>query len=151
MGAGLHGVNGVSPVVSLHMWETFSRSRMLFGLETIHLKCKEVKLLTVYHKKFLKQIQSLPDRVATTAVYALLGAEPVETTLDIMHLRLLMQILHQPGSIEHDLASRQLSLKDDNSKSWFIQAKNILLKYDLPSIYSLLLDPPAKREMEGYR
>ncbi len=78
MGVGLHGVNGISPVVSLRMWETFARPRMLFGVETIHLNCKELKILSDYHKKFLKQIQSFPDRVATTAVYALLGAEPIE-------------------------------------------------------------------------
>ena len=58
-------------------------------------------------------------------------------------------ILQSEGSIELDLAQRQLGVKTEKSKSWFIHIKQLLLKYDLPSAYELLqvLDaPPGKMD-----
>ncbi len=70
----------------------------------------------------------------------------MEATLDVMHIRLLVQILNNVGSIEHELAARQLSLKDDKSKSWFIKVKGILQKYSLTSIYDMQQNPPSKKQ-----
>jgi hypothetical protein len=51
-----------------------------------------------------------------------------------------------PGeSTEKRIARRQLSIKDVDSASWFIEMKKILIKYDLPDIIQLL-DNPHKKE-----
>ena len=47
-------------------------------------------------------------------------------------------------STEKRIARRQLSIKDVDSASWFIEMK-ILIKYDLPDIIQLL-DNPHKKE-----
>jgi hypothetical protein len=58
MGSGLHGVNGVKPTVSLHIWDTFVKPRMLFGLETISLSAQDHKKFSSYQIKLLKQLRS---------------------------------------------------------------------------------------------
>ena len=74
----------------------------------------------------------------------MIGAKPIEAHIDIARLTLLGNIARQPGSIEHQIAQRQLAIKDDHSKSWFIKVKELLRKYDLPSPYELLKSPPTK-------
>ncbi|WAR07892.1 hypothetical protein MAR_017850, partial [Mya arenaria] len=61
MGAGLHGRNGINPTISLHMYVTFARPRIIYGLETIHLTQKDLNQLASYEAKLMRQIQYLPD------------------------------------------------------------------------------------------
>ena len=51
-------------------------------------------------------------------------------------------------STEKRIPRRQLSIKDVDSASWFIEMKKILIKYDLPDINQLLDNPHKKRKME---
>ena len=37
MGAGFHGLNGINPEVSVCIWQTFVRPRLVYGLESINL------------------------------------------------------------------------------------------------------------------
>ena len=47
-------------------------------------------------------------------------------------------MIRQKGSIESDIALRQLVMKDENDKSWFLFVREILNLYNLPSIFYLL-------------
>ena len=116
---------------------------MLYGLESQVLKKKDVTVINQYHKTLLKQLMHLPKRTADAAVYILAGEIPVEADLHIKILNQLGNILRSTG-VERDIAERQLALKKDSSSSWFIYVKKILEKYDFPSIYDLLNDPPVK-------
>ena len=51
-------------------------------------------------------------------------------------------MIRQKGSIENDIALRQLVMKDENDKSWFMFVRG----YNLPSIFQLLNNPPSKAE-----
>ena len=143
MGAGFHGYNGINPKVSIRLWNVYIKPRMLYGLESQILKKKDVTVINQYHKTLLKQLMHLPKRTADAAVYILAGEVPVEADLHIKILNQLGNILRSTG-VERDLAERQLALKKDSSSSWFIYVKKILEKYDFPSIYDLLNDPPVK-------
>ena len=83
MGTGLHGLNGLSPRVSRHIYLTFVIPRMLYGLEAINIRPKQLRLLSNTHKRLLKQFQSLPDRTADAAVFTLIGIPPLPALLDI--------------------------------------------------------------------
>ena len=50
----------------------------------------------------------------------------------------------QESSIEKQLARRQQAINDLNSSSWYVDLRKILVKYDLPSCWDLLDDPPKK-------
>ena len=144
MGAGLHGRNGVNPKVSLHMYCTFARPRVIYGLEVVNLSRKEISQLENFEIQILRQIQYLPDRCPALAVYSLLGATPISSQIDINALTLFGSIIRSQGSIEKEVAVRQLAIKEEESKSWFIYIRKTLNKYDLPSAYDLLSSPPTR-------
>jgi hypothetical protein len=144
LGAGLHGRRGVSPVVSCKMYVTFVRPKVIHGLETVQLNNKEIHLLEAFEIKLLRQIQSLPDRTASVAIYILLGIPPITSIIEKNAINLFMNILRDPDSVEHLVITRQLAMKDYESRSWTVYVRNLLRKYNLPSAYDLLLDPPHK-------
>ena len=57
-----------------------------------------------------------------------------------------MNVIRCKGSIENDLALRQIVMKDENDKSWFMFVRKILGLYNLPSIFQLFNNPPSKTE-----
>ena len=63
MGAGLHGLNGVNPEVSVSLWNLYIQPRLLYGLESIQLSRPDISKLEKYQRDFLRQIQHLPERV----------------------------------------------------------------------------------------
>ena len=62
MGAGLHGLNGVNPEVSISMWQTYVRPRLMYGLESVYLSKSDISKLELYQRKVLRQILHLPER-----------------------------------------------------------------------------------------
>ena len=57
---------------------------------------------------------------------------------------MLGNIIRRPGSTENNVIRRQTAMCKQNQKSWINQAKSILSKYELPSIYELLKTKPKK-------
>ena len=55
-----------------------------------------------------------------------------------------MNMIRCKGSMENDLALRQIVMQDENDKSWFMYVRKIL--YNLPSIFQLFNNPPSKTE-----
>ena len=146
MGAGLYGVNGLPPLVSVNLYQTFVIPRMISGLETVTLKKSDMVKLEIYHKTTLKRLQGLPERTANEAVYLLSGVQPIEAILDMRYLSLFGAICRQQYSTIWNLAFLQVSTKDRKSKSWFINIQNLLYKYNLPDAVNLLDDPPQKQK-----
>ena len=67
----------------------------------------------------LRRIQSLPRSTATAEVNCLLGIRPIEQELDLRRLTLLCSVLYTGGTLEQDIAMRQIAVKDSDSHSWF--------------------------------
>jgi hypothetical protein len=110
MGAGLHGLNGVNPKVSIHLLQTYVTPRLLYGLEILSLTLGDIRNPELYFKKLQKQIQHLSDLTANAATYLLLGRIPVE---GVLHKRILItfgNIIRNINSVEKDIAFRQLAL-----------------------------------------
>ena len=143
MGAGLHGLNGVNPEVSVSLWNLYIQPRLLYGLESIQLSRADISKLEKYQRDFLRQIQHLPERVAACSVYILSGLLPVEAEIHKSQLTLFGNIIRQ-DCVERDLAIRQLAVKDLKSKSWFITIQETLFQYNLPSAHDLIENPPEK-------
>ena len=55
---------------------------LLFGLESIFILKKHLKLLSDFHMDTLRKLQALPSRTSNAAVLLLLGALPLEAELD---------------------------------------------------------------------
>ncbi|CAG2197875.1 unnamed protein product [Mytilus edulis] len=78
LGAGLHGINGINPLLSYKLWRTYVIPRMLYGIEILNITKTDIQKLEAFQKKTFKQILSLPQRTADAAIYILLGAESIE-------------------------------------------------------------------------
>ena len=74
----------------------------------------------------------------------MLGELPIEAEIHKRIFGTFGNIIRSYGSVEYELAWRQLSLKSDKSHSWFIMVKTLLELYELPSVYDLLQSPPGK-------
>jgi hypothetical protein len=56
----------------------------------------------------------------------------------------IVNMARRPDSLEFAILQRQLAVKDLNSNSWTTQVRELINKYDLPSAYMLLNNPPPK-------
>ena len=144
MGAGLSGVNGISPYYSRHMVTTFVMPAMLYGLEALVLEESDCSKLDTYQRGLLRQIQGLPDSTAKPAIYLLLGSLPSQAMLHQKTLTLFIAILNRPGTPEQQIITRQLLMKDSTSSSWTSKLRLILFKYHLPMALQLTEFPPTK-------
>ena len=145
MSSGLHGENGLDPETAIHLMQTYVLPVLIYGMEVVLPRQKNMDLLEKFNKKFLKLILSLPVSTADPAVYVLSGTLPIEAIIHKRTLTFFGNICRLPETtIEHRLAVRQLSVKSSTSHSWFIAVKEIFLKYRLPDPLDLLDDPPTK-------
>ena len=144
MGAGMYGLNGVSPKVSVSMLNTYVIPAVMHGLENLRLSSTDYQELATFHQKLLRNIQHLPRATAIPALYLLTGSTPLEAIHHRNVLTLYARMLRREDSVERDIIARQLAVKDMTSNSWVILVRELLCKYDLPSAFELLRSPPRK-------
>jgi hypothetical protein len=77
----------------------------------------------MFYLRLLKQIQGLTDRCPAIAVCSLLGAIPITTQIEKNTLTPFYNIAASKEFVEHEIASRQLAIKDQNSNSLFLQCE----------------------------
>ena len=65
MGAGLHGTNGISPVIAWRMYLTYVLPRLLYNPEVRKLTATQVTRIEQFHRSTLRAIQGLPDRTSS--------------------------------------------------------------------------------------
>jgi hypothetical protein len=148
-GAGLHGKNGLTPPLCKHLWQVYIMTILTYGTETWQLSTTKVEPMERFQRKSLRALQSLPDSTANAATCGLLGLLPVLQTIEGKALNLLVAVLQAPNSKEYQLAVRQSALKDDKSNSWFCHIQNLLHKYHLPTIHSLLESTPTRNRWKA--
>ena len=88
------------------------------------LEGEKLELLK-YERKLLKQLQGLPEKCATLATYVLLGTTPITTVIEKNTLNAFYNIARYEDFIEHELARRQLAIKNENSKLVYLHTKTI--------------------------
>jgi hypothetical protein len=98
----------------------------------------------MYFKRLLKQIQYLPERNSDAATYLLLGQIPITEEIHKRALTTFGNIIRDFGTVECELAHRQLAVKSKKSHGWFILVSEILEQYALSLSHDLLLNPPGK-------
>ena len=105
MGSGLRGENGQDPETALSLLQTYVLPIMFYGLEVILPSGKALSVFDMQYKRLLKQILSLPDTTADSAVYLLSGLLPAEAVIHERVFTLFGNILRLADtSIENKLA-----------------------------------------------
>ena len=151
MGAGLHGLNGAGPTVSMIQYTTYVVPTLLYGLEALVLHADDIQHLEKFHRKCLRYIQHLPQSTATCALYLLLGVLPIEAQLHRNILNFFRNIIDKennspPSEYMRHIIIRQLAIKEDVSSSWVAMVRKLLRTYGLASAYTLLENTPSKRQ-----
>ena len=72
MGEEQHGINGLNPKISLHIYKIFVLPRILYGLEAIDINPANTARLEMAHRAVI-DIQGLQKRTAIPALYLLSG------------------------------------------------------------------------------
>lgn len=144
MGSGMHGSNGLAVPALRHIYTVFVIPRLLYGLESVVVTTSQLELLNSFHRKILKQLQSLPEKTATPAVHMLIGIPPLTALLHIRILTFAAAISRVPHL--RDIMLRQMALKEPSSKSWFMYVDGICDQYGLPSLHQLSVTPQDKSE-----
>ena len=144
IGAGLHGLNGVNSYIAIHMIQIYVIPRLLYGLDVIKFMNEDIKNVSLYQRKLLKQIQNLPERTSNAAALLLLGQIDIESEINKRILKLFGSIIRNEHSVERKLALRQLAMQNHQSGSWFVKVVELAELYGLPSPYDLLDTPPGK-------
>ena len=139
MGAGFRGLNGINHELSVCIWQTYARPRLVYWLESINITKCDIQKLELYQRTLIRQILHLPERVSSSAMYILSGQLPVEAEIHKRRLTLYGNIVRKE-CVQKDLIRRQLSAKD----SWFVALREILYKYGLPTAQELLDNPTEK-------
>ena len=141
---GVHGSNGLNPRISYKIYQCYVIPRLLYGLEVLPLTQSQINILSKFHLDNLKRFQSLPTRVATCAVYLLLGVLPLEAELHKRQLGLLYNILISDNETMQQLAERQIAINLDNKLSYFSRVQDILDQYRLPPLGELMRNLTTK-------
>ena len=127
MNTGLHGTNGLNPETSYIIYKCYVLPRMLYGLEMIYLTKTQLNQLERYHLRMLRQIQALPQRTASSAVYMLLGALPIEAEIHKRQLSLLHAVISSGNKCLRDVVQRQLACSYNNEYSFFYMCWNNII------------------------
>ena len=143
-GAGMHGLNGLNPVASIKIWNAYISTRLSYGLEVLYLTNKNLESLEKFKRTIMRQLQHLPQSTSKAAIYLLTGTFPFEATWDRKLLTLFGILARSEGTIEKQILQRQLTMKAANSNSWAFLIRKTLWKYNLPSPFQLMSDPPPK-------
>ena len=151
LGAGFTGLNGMGPATALKCYTTYVVPVLTYGLEAVVLTNVDLKALRSFQNNILRRIQHLPESTAIESLYLLTGTLPIEATIHVRILCMLRNILaaeakSPPAIYIRELIVRQLAMKDDDSNSWAVPVRKLLLQYELPSINSIVECPPKKTE-----
>lgn len=147
MNLGLHGNNGLDPTTSTAIIKCYVLPVLTYGIEILQPTKANLDKMEHFLKSLLKRILSLPPNSSDAALYVITGILPIEAQLDLKSLTLFNNICRQdPSSLEKAIAIRQSQMKDQNSSSWFIGIKNLLMKYSLKHPLELLNSPPSKHD-----
>ena len=114
MGAGVHGTNGLNPIISRQIWERYNIPRSTHGFEVQIFPKLEMEKLQRHENQFMKKFQRLPPFSPNILSHILTGGRPVTSIIHKRMLSLLMNIPRKDG-IELRLAKRQLAMKKSKS------------------------------------
>ena len=123
--------------MSFKIYQCYVIPRLLFGLEFLPLTITQMNILSKFHIDNLRRFQSLPARTATSAVYLLLWALPIEAELHKRQLSLLYNLITSTNETIQELTKRQIAVNLDNGQSFYSRAQDILAQYNLPHLQDL--------------
>ena len=129
MNTGLHGSNELTPMTSYIIYKAYILPRLLYGLEMLKLTQGQLNQLSKYHIQNLRNIQSHPKRISTSAMLLLLSALSLDAELHKRRLSLAFSVFNSENPSLKLLVQRLLACSFDNGNSFFYELTTILQKF----------------------
>ena len=117
---------------------------LLSGVAALTLSRSEIDTLSDHYKLTLESLLKLHKKTPEPFIFFISGSLPFPGILHLRQLGLFSTICRLKDNILHSVAKYVLTTASDNSKSWFVQLKNICSQYGLPHPLQLLECPPTK-------
>ena len=140
---GLSQGRSSNPVASLRILNMYGTPVLMSGLASLVLSDKEVGCIDQQYKRKLQNIIKLPLSSPASLVYFISGSLPATAILHLRQLTLFSMVCRLPGDPLHIYAEYVLSTSASPA-SWFLQIRDLHLKYHLPHPLQLLQFPPDK-------
>ena len=135
----------MSPVVKLHLYNTFTCPILRSGLGTFALRQNKIESLALFQRKIIKSILHVNDSAATPANYFLTGQLPIEAKIHCDVFSLFYNVWSNPDSKIHHIVKYLLSHNTANSRTWAQHVRNLCNMYVIEDPLSMLSrDPPSK-------
>ena len=135
----------LSPIVKVHLWNTYNLPILLSGLSALPIRPAQVKSLTLFQNKVFRGFLKLSQSSPTPSIYFLLGELPVEGKLHISALTLFHNIWTSPSTTLYGIAKYILMMCPESSLTWCNHIKLLCKKYSLPSPLQLMQHPACKQ------
>ena len=144
LGAGISRNHRANPAAALRAHDTFCHPVLLSGLPALILNKDDITRIHKHHKKCLQNIQKLYDNTPDPVIFFLAGSLPGTAMLHMSMLRLFGMISRLVENPLNKIAHFALTTISKKKGSWFLQIRDLCLKYKLPEPLSLLQYPPTK-------
>ena len=145
LGAGIAKGHRGNPAASLRIEVLYALPILLSGIAALVLTKSEKDILHHHYKLSLERLQRLHRATPEPVVCFLGGSLPLTALLDLRQLSLFGMITRLgPQNILHRHACLTLEKAKPSARSWFIQIREICIKYSLPSPESLMSSTPSK-------
>ena len=134
-----------NPAYTLNAHQVYGTPVLLSGTATLILSKSETKIIDQKLKSTVQNLQKLYDKTPASVVYFLGGQLPGEALLHLKQLSIFGMVCRLKESVINDIAKFSLtSLNLPPSSSWFVQIRELCVKYSLPHPLILLTSPPSK-------
>ena len=118
-------------------------------MSALALSSAEVNILDQHIKVKLQQLQKLRDKTPLCVVMFLGGQLPGKSVLHLRLLSVFGMICRLPGTFLNKIALYQLVSAKSSSGSWFLQIRELCIKYGLPSPMTLIQFPLTKERYKS--
>ena len=142
--AGLARRHRGNPAASLKVSQIYGTPVLLSGTASLVLSQAELDILDGHYLHTLIKLLRLHDKTPGPIVYFLAGSLPASALLHQRQLSLLNMICNLKNDPLQKHAYHALLLSKLHSKSWFVQVRNVCLRYGLPHPLELLENPLPK-------
>ena len=137
-----------NPAASIKIEKLYGMPVLFSGMASLVLTSTEVNLVDQHYINTLGNLLKVHSGTPHSFILFMAGSLPGTALLHLRQLSLFGMITRLPGDPLNLRAKHVLTMGTPSCKSWFLQIRELCLKYGLPHPLSLLANPPKK---ESYK
>ena len=146
--AGLARKHRGSPAASLKVNQLYATPVLLSGVASLVLSQADINIIEGHYMRTLQRLMRLHDKTPRALVCFIAGSLPATAILHQRQMSLFAMVCYMRNNPLFCHAQYTLTHTRVNKHSWFIQVRDICLRYGLPHPLQLLEDPPPREKLK---